>query len=245
MSIRTGTLAALAAASIVAVMIPNAAAAADRCDELMATSRSMQADLTSALDAMNKKDTARMRALLPGLERRLNALPAAEILPETCADHANAYTALQYTQLTTLQARGQPTGFPAKLTIVKQPDLNHRLLAYAVGWIKYETGDLDGAKAAYAKGLKMYPHDPSLQSEYMATLIKMSDGAGVVAFAAKVLADTPNLTDSERANTYRALGIGYVLQNDRANGKSMLEVAQKYERNQDTDTILKQLDGGS
>jgi tetratricopeptide (TPR) repeat protein len=243
MSIRSTTLAALVAASTFAVMFPTAAAAAGHCDDVMAASRSMQSDLTQALAAMNAKDTARMRQLLPSLERAFNVLPAVEITPENCTTHVSTYTALQYTQLTTLKARGLSTGFPASLPIVKQPDLNHLSLAYAVGWIKFELGDFAGAKTAYAKGLKMYPHDPNLQSEYMATLLQQQDAAGVVAFGQQALDGTPNYSDGERAKIYRGMGVAYALQNDKANAKEMLTIAQRYEWEKTTEDLLKQIDG--
>lgn len=222
-----------------------AAAGATTCDGYFEASRSMANGLSSAFDAMNTKDSAAQAAVLPQLDAALNALPATEIKPETCADHINAYTSYQYTQLSLMRANGIDTGFSTDLPLVKQPDLNHASLAYAVGWIKYEKADYNGALAAYDKGLKMLPHNHELQQEYVATLVQLGRYQDVVATAEKILNDTFDLDDASRGKLYAARGIALVSLDKTDEAKDSLTVAQRYNYTDDVQGILDQLDSGA
>ena len=217
-------------------------AATTICDGYFAASRDMSDALTPAFTAMAAHDTATLSRLLPGLQVQLNALPASEIRAEVCTgNHINAYSAHQYAELNTLRSHNVPAGMPADLPIVKQPDLNHSALAYAVGWTYYEVGDFNSALAAYGKGLAMFPFNHTLQSEYMATLLQLHQGAQAEAFAGSVLMNTYDLDDGERAKMYVGRGVGEVLQGQVDNAIESLTIAQRYSQTQDTQSMLDQL----
>ncbi|HVY20034.1 MAG TPA: tetratricopeptide repeat protein, partial [Bauldia sp.] len=182
--------------------------------------------------------------ILPVIEAELDALPATEIKAESCTDHINAYTLAQFIELSTLRAHGVATGFPDDLPIVKQPDLNQLSLAYAVGWIRYEQGDFDGALAAYGKGLVMFPHSVELQNEYAATLIQLNRPEDVVTFVDKVLGDTYDLDDVARAKMFAARGVALNLEGQTADAIDALTVAQRYNSTDDVQATLDQLQNG-
>ena len=212
------------------------------CDGYFAASRDMSDSLTPAFTAMAARDTATLSRLLPALQVELNALPASEIRAEVCTgNHINAYSIHQYIELNTLRSHNVPAGMPADLPIIKQPDLNHSALAYVVGWTYYEVGDFNSALAAYGKGLAMFPYHHILQSEYIATLLQLHQGAQAEAFADNVLMTTYDLDDSERAKIYVGRGVGELLQGQLDNAIDSLTISQRYNQTQDTQSLLDQM----
>lgn len=215
-----------------------AASAQDSCNAHFTRSSGLTTLVSDAYAAMSAKTSADYVRLLPGLEKELNALPAAEIKPEVCdGNHINAYTVHQYAELSALKAHGVPTGFPADLPIVKQPDLNQAGLAYAVGWIKYEQSDFAGAQAAYAKGLALFPHDVALQQENLAVLMQLARYADVIAFADKILTDGTAMDDVTRGKSYSARGLALYSQGDLKGADDMMGVSLKYNNIADTQTM--------
>lgn len=219
-----------------------AAVAQDSCNAHFTRSVAIGPLVTQAYTAMSAKNAADFTNLLPALESEFNALPASEIKPETCdGNHINAYTIHQFTELSVLKARGLATGFPAGLPIVKQPDLNHAGLAYAVGWIKYEQNDFDGAIAAYAKGLAMFPHDIALQQEYLAALMQLARYADVISFADKILSDGTTMDDATRAKAYKARAVAQYAQGDLTGADEMVGVSLKYANTTETQDLQTQI----
>ena len=198
--------------------------------------------LGSAYTAMQAGSSTEYAKLLPAMEALLNALPAAEIKAEACdGNHINAYTVQQFVALTTLKSRGIATGFPADLPIVKQPDLNQASLAYSVGWMKYELKNFEGALAAFTKGLAMFPNDPSLQQEYVATLAQLQRYGDLIAYADKVLADGSAMDDKARAKIYSARAVAQYGQGDLKGAIDMLGVSLKYQNTTETQSLLKRI----
>lgn len=231
----------LAIAAAAACLLAPALAQATTCDGYFEQSRTVTDLMTKAYAAMNAHDEKQYPVLLPQLKVQLNALPATEIKAEACKDHINAYTLQQYEELSTLRAHNLATGFPDTLPIVKQPDLNQAGLAYAVGWMSYESKDYAGAIAAYGKGLAMFPHNHELQNEYAAALLQQGEGAETVAFADKVLSDTFDYSDVDRAKLYVARGVGLVLTGDKAGAADAFKVAQLYNYTDDVKNWQDQL----
>ena len=179
------------------------------CQAYFDQSVALAPSLSPAFQAMSAREMTKLTAMLPDLEKQLQGLTPYEIAPEVCGGtHINAYTSYQFTELSTLRAHGVDIGMPAALPIIKQPDLNQGALAYAVGWIKYEQKDFDGALAAYSKGLAMFPHDHNLQSEYIGTLLQLQRGQDTVNFADSVLEHTYDMDDGTRAKMFAARAIG-------------------------------------
>lgn len=229
-------------ALIVAITCATPSLAQDSCNAHFTRSQAMGPIVGQAYTAMQAKSAADYTKLLPAMEKELNALPAAEIKAEACdGNHINAYTVQQYVTLTTLKSRGVAAGFPADLPIVKQPDLNHSVLAYAVGWMKYEQSDFEGALAAFTKGLAMFPYDAGLQQEYVATLVQLKRNADVIAYADKVLADGTAMDDQGRAKIYSARAIAQYSQGDLKGAVDMLGVSLKYNNTTETQTLQKQI----
>jgi len=226
-----------------AIMATPALAKADTCESYFATSRSISDLLNDAYNAMQAKDTAQQAALLPKLDAALNAIPATEIAAETCDNHINAYTSYQFTELSLLREKGVDSGFSTTLPLVKQPDLNQTSLAYAVGWIKYEQEDYDGALAAYGKGLAMTPHNHELQQEYLSTLVELGRYQDVVDFADKVLTGTFDLDDTSRGKVYAARGVALAGLDKKDEAKEALTIAQKYNYSDDVKQLLDSLGG--
>lgn len=216
------------------------ALAQEHCEALFARSRAMSDPLAKAYDMMRSKDMSQAATTLATLEPMLNALPAVEIKPEVCGgDHINAYTTYQNLELNLKRAAGISSGFDNSLPIVKQPDLNQSALAYAVGWIKYEQGDFTGAKAAYAKGLAMFPHSHDLQNEYLAVMLQLNDAQGVVNYADQLLSDTHDYDDATRAKIYAARGAGEMVLGNDDEADSTFSVSLQYNFDQDTEDMQK------
>lgn len=53
----------------------------------------------------------------------------------------------------------------------------------------------------------MFPHDPDLQNEYLATLLQLNRPAHVVSDTERVLANGFNMSDASRAKVYKARGV--------------------------------------
>ncbi|ESQ89705.1 hypothetical protein ABAC460_12625 [Asticcacaulis sp. AC460] len=207
----------------------DSAGAVGTCDAYFTKSQSMSTDLSTAFTAMNPKDPAKMAAILPALQRHLDSLPAAEVRAEVCnGNHINAYTTYQNVVLGVQRDKGIDTGFPAILPVVKQPELNHSSVAYTVGWIKYEQGDFPGALAAFNKGLIMFPHNHPLQNEYLATLVQMQNGPGIVAYAEKILSQTYDLDDTMRGKVWAAHGLGLFFSGKVKEADDSLSVSLRY-----------------
>jgi tetratricopeptide (TPR) repeat protein len=228
-----------------AILITTGCAApafAQTCDAYFTKSQSMKDVITGAYAAMGDGNLEAQKKALPSLEAALNTLPAVEIKPEVCnGTHINAYTAYQSAELGFLRGRGVDIGFPANLPIVKQPELNHRALAYAVGWIKYELSDFAGALTAFEKGLAMYPHDPDLQNEYLATLLQLNRNADVISYSERVLANGFDLSDGNRAKIYKARGVAQFAVKDLKSADDSMTVALRYQYEDDTSAIQKQI----
>lgn len=222
-------------------LAPHAAAQA-KCDDLFAASREMAGTTTTAYEAINAKDQAKQKAILPALEAALRPLPAAEIKPEVCnGNHINAYSVHQFAELSVLRARGLETGFPANLPLVKQPELNQLSVAYAAGWIKYELGDFNGALEIFAKGLAMFPHNASLQNEYIATLMQLKRYKDTIAYTGKVIETSFELNDTDRAKVYFARGLAQLNDGDNASAKDSVSASINYNTTDDAQNVLKQL----
>lgn len=206
-----------------------AAFAQQSCDGYFTTSQSLGPVLTKAYTAMSPKNLEVLKTLLPELESALNALPAQEVKAEVCGgNHINAYTMHQNAELNFQRARGADIGFPANLPIVKQPDLNQSGIAYTTGWIKYELRDFAGALAAFEKGLAMFPHNPELQSEKLATLVELKRFADAVAYSDKVISESFTLSDQNRAKVWQARAVGLIGTNDNKGADEALTVSLRY-----------------
>lgn len=226
---------------IVAVGYATPALAQDSCDAHFTRSQGMTEALTEAFTVMQTKDAAGMARSLPKLEALLNAVPATEIKPELCGNRINAYSRYHYARLSFLRANGVDTGFPKDALIVKQPDLNHSSVAYAIGWIRYEQGDFAGALAAFEKGLAIDPHNNDLQNEYIATLAQLGRYADVVSFADKTLMREFDIADQTRAKLYKARGVALFANGDLKASLDSLTVALRYQRDEETSNIEQQV----
>ncbi len=239
-----------AAADAAAAAGPMTAADLDRdrptgpavCEGYFTQSQALSPLLEPAVEAMTKHDVASLTSQLPGLETALNALPGDEVRPELCGGtHINAYTRLQFVELNAERAHGVDIGFPANLPIVKQPDMNQPGLAFLVGWTKYEGGDFIGAQASLEKGLGMFPNAPSLQQEYVATLVKLQQGARVVNYVDSVFAHTTDLDDNDRATLFVARATGLLELHALDAAEQNLVVALAYHRSQEIMNMLTQV----
>lgn len=220
----------------------DSAAGAGTCEAYFTQSQAMSTSLINAFKAMSAGDKAGQAAALPALQSQLNGLLPYEIKAEICGgNHINAYTDYQYFQLSTLRERGVDTGLPANLPLVKQPDLNHSAVAYATGWIKFEQSDFDGALAAFNKGLALYPHEHSLQSEKIAALMQLGRAAEVVSYIDTILSNTHDLTDAERAKMFAARGLGLVLTGNFQGADDSFTVSLRYSWSDDVDALQKEL----
>lgn len=217
-------------------------ALAQTCDAYFTKSQSMKDVIDEAYKAMNDRNIEAQKKVLPSLEAVFNTLPATEVKAELCnGNHINAYTIYQAAELGFLRARGIDIGFPADLPIVKQPELNHRLLAYAVGWIKYELNDFTGALASFEKGLAMFPHDSDLQNEYLATLMQVERYADIVTYTDRWLTNGFDLTDANRAKYYKARGLAQFNINDLKAANDSMTVALRYQYDEETVDLQKKV----
>lgn len=218
------------------------AAAQDSCNGYFTRSQSLGTLVGDAYAAMSDKDMEAMKRLLPSLEAAFAPISATEVKPEVCDDnHINAYTSYQNSELNFLRSRSVDIGFPVNLPIVKQPDLNQRPLAYAVGWIKYELSDFAGALTAFEKGLAMFPHDAELQNEYLATLLQLKRYSDIIAYTDQVLATAHDSNDETRAKIYNVRGIGLFWTNQLKAADESLGVSLKYFMNDDVTALQKQV----
>jgi tetratricopeptide (TPR) repeat protein len=212
-----------------AVVAAPTALAQQTCDAYFTKSQALEPLLTKAYAAMSPKNLETLKALLPELESALNSLPAQEVKPEVCGgNHINAYTTHQNAELNFQRARGVDIGFASNLPIVKQPDLNHAGAAYVTGWIKYELKDFTGALAAFEKGLAMFPHNPELQTEKLATLSELKRFADVVAYSDKVISESYILNDDHRAKMWQARAVGFIGMNNNKAADEALTVSIRY-----------------
>ncbi len=207
----------------------DSAATVPVCDGYFAQARALAPLLVPAIKALQAHDSASLISQLPSLEAAFDALPPDEVKPEVCnGNHVNAYTRQQYMELSVLRAHGADTGFPANLPVVKQPELAQPSLAFLVGWTKYEQKDFDGALAAVARGLAMFPSDHNLQHEYMSTLLQLKQGSQVVAFVDSSLTGTYDYDDRERASLYEGRGIGLLMLHAADAADENFSLAQRY-----------------
>ncbi len=213
------------------------------CEGYFDQSQTLSASLAAAFKSMAAGDKASLQVLLPTMEKQLDSLLPYEIKPEVCAgDHINAYSSYQFFELNVLRAGGVNSGFPANLPIVKQPDLNQSSLAYAVGWTRYELGDFDGALAAYGKGLAMFPHQHTLQQEYVATLFQLKRAAQALSYIDGVLGDSYDLNDEERGKIFEGRGVALLMLGQLAPAVDSLNVSQKYHYSEEVQTLIDQLE---
>lgn len=218
---------------------PAAAASSTTCEAYFAASRDMDTILGPAFAAISQHDIITLTKQLPALQAALDALPATEIRAEVCnGDHINAYTTYQYFELMTLRNHGASTGLPNDLIIVKQPDLNHGPLAFAVGWTRFEQQDYAGAAAADQKGLTLYPQDHGLQAEYMAALSRQQRWSDLLTFCDHVLETGLDMNDEVRGKTYGACGLALANLGQFAEADSALSVSLRY--HQDSDVLALQ-----
>lgn len=218
------------------------ALAQDSCDAHFTRSQAMGPLLTQAYAAMNPKNLETLKTLLPELEKTLSALPAKEIVAEACnGNHINAYTTYQQAQLNFLRDRGVDIGFPANFPIVKQPELNQAGAAYTTGWIKYELGDFAGALAAFDKGLVMFPHNPELQNEKLATLMQLKRFADVISYSEKVISASYLLSDENRGKIWQARAVAFMGMKDYKAADEALTVASRYANTEETRNLQKQV----
>ncbi|HPN04517.1 MAG TPA: hypothetical protein PK050_01825 [Hyphomonadaceae bacterium] len=225
----------------VAVTAP-AAFAQQTCDAYFTKSQALEPLLNKAYAAMSPKNLETLKVLLPELESALNALPAQEVKSEVCGgNHINAYTAHQNAELNFQRARGVDIGFASNLPIVKQPELNQAGTAYVTGWIKYELKDFTGALAAFEKGLAMFPHNPDLQTEKLATLLELKRYADVVAYSDKVISESYILNDEQRAKIWQARAVGFVGTSDNKAADEALTVSIRYSNIEATRTLQSQV----
>jgi tetratricopeptide (TPR) repeat protein len=232
------------ALTTVALVLPwlSPAAAAQTCDAYFTRSQSLSALVTEAYASMKPLNPTAMANVLPKIEAELNKLSSAEIKAEVCSgNHINAYTDHQYAELSALRAHGADTGFPAKLPLVKQPDLNQASLAYAVGWIKYEQGNFDGALAAYSKGLGMFPHNAELQNEYLASLMQLKRYDDLLEYSDKVITESFLVKDATLGKIYAARGVAQAAKEDFKSAEESFRVSLLYDNTEDTRSLQEQV----
>lgn len=218
------------------------AAMAQTCDAYFEKSKALAPVVTEAYAAMSPANPKAMATALPKLEAEFNKLPATEIKAELCnGNHINAYTDHQFAELNALRAHGLATGFPADVPLVKQPDMNHAPLAYAVGWIKYEQGNFDGALVAYAKGLAMFPHNQDLQNEYLATLMQLKRFGDVVDFSGKILSENLVTTDKGLGKIYAARAVAQMALNQYKEADESFTASLNYDSNDETRSMQAEL----
>ena len=206
----------------------DSAATVPVCDGYFAQSRALAPVMVPAIKALQTHDSASLITQLPGLQAAFDALPPDEVKPEVCGgNHINAYTRQEYMELSVLRAHGADTGMP-NLPVVKQPELAQPSLAFLIGWTKYEQKDFDGALAALARGLVMFPQDHNLQHEYMSTLLQLKQGSQVVAFVDQALTGTYDYDDRERATLYEGRGIGLLMLHAADAADENFSLAQRY-----------------
>lgn len=219
-----------------------AMAGAGICDAYFQTSSSFNAVLGQAYKAIGTRDLTTLYTLLPAMQAQLDTLTPYEIKPEVCnGNHVNAYTDYQYFEVATLRANGVATGMPADLPLVKQPDLNQSALAYAVGWTKFEQSDFDGALAAYGKGLAMFPHQHPLQTEYVATLLRLKRAQDVVTFIDNVFSNTNDLDDETRGTLFEGRGVGLLMMGYLDASEQSLDISLRYHYSDEVKQMLDQL----
>ncbi|MBW8733765.1 MAG: tetratricopeptide repeat protein [Asticcacaulis sp.] len=213
------------------------------CEGYFDQSQALTPTLAAAFKSMAAGDKASLQVLLPTMQKQLDGLLPYEIKPEVCGgDHINTYSSYQFFTLNQMRADNVNSGFPANLPIVKQPDINQSALAYAVGWTQYELGDFDGALAAYGKGLAMFPHQHTLQQEYVATLFQLKRAAQALSYIDSVLGSTYDLSDEERAKMFQGRGVALLMGGALDPAIDSLNVAQRYHYTEETGKLIDQLE---
>ncbi|HVZ30159.1 MAG TPA: hypothetical protein VG839_07175 [Asticcacaulis sp.] len=212
------------------------------CDAYFTQSQALTPTLGPAYEALGKRDLTTLGTLLPGLQAQLNGIVASEVKPEVCdGTHINAYSDYSYFETNVLRNHNIDTGLPAALPLVKQPDLLLAPLAYAVGWTLYEQKDFQSALAAYGKGLVMFPHDHTLQNEYIATLLQLGRGAQTVSYAEGVIDGTYDLSDDDRAKFFAARAVGLVMMGRLDEADASLGISLRYHYNDSVKQMRDQL----
>lgn len=177
-----------------------------------------QADMDlaeTALGAMGKAnasgsdaDLAALKAMLPDLETALSHAPDKPSLPEHCGDSIILYSGDMMQMLVLSAAIGKDKSLGATHVEQREP-LPYALLAFAVGWIRFEGGDYAGADAADRKGLLNDPNDATLMSEDSFALSKLGRNAEALTALDAFIAGHPALGDDQMALLQRKRG--YVL----------------------------------
>jgi tetratricopeptide (TPR) repeat protein len=197
----------IAAVAAIALIAPITAQAGS-CEDKAAWAAATKPDIDKTFALMKAQDKPGFTAMLPALQKRYAALPAAMPVAERCGGDVRVYDEHQFLAYDAAKKAGKPIdGFPASSNFVLT-NLHYAELAYAVGWIQYEMEDFAGAKASYAKGLAIAPNQHDLTKEYVATLLSLSAYADMPPFIDRFLASDKDSAGAERANLIAAKGIG-------------------------------------
>jgi tetratricopeptide (TPR) repeat protein len=203
-----------AAAIAAAALLAPVTAQAGSCEDKAAWAAAANPEIEKAFALMKAQDKPGFTAILPALQKRYAALPAAVPAAERCGSEVRVYDEHQYLAYDAARKAGKAIdGFPASSNFVLT-NLHYAELAYAVGWIQYELEDFAGAKASYAKGLAIAPNQHDLTKEYVATLLSLSAYAEMPVFVDRFLASDRDLAGPERANLIAAKGIGQIALGD-------------------------------
>lgn len=192
------------------------------CQPHNAAQESADMDLAAkAFDAISKANQTggadqltALNAMLPGLETALAHAPDKPSLPEHCGDTIVLYSDDMMQMLVLSAAVDKNKDMISKnggATKVEQREpLPYALLAFAVGWIKFEQGDYAGADAADRKGLLNDPNDALLASEDSYALAKLGRSQEAYDAAAGFLAAHPGLDDANHALLLRREGYALI-----------------------------------
>jgi tetratricopeptide (TPR) repeat protein len=198
----------LSTIAAIALIAPGAALAGS-CEDKAAFAAAVQPDIDKVFALMKAQDKPGFTAMLPALQKRYAALPAAMPVAERCGNEVRVYDEHQFAAYTAAKQAGRAIdGLPASSNFVLS-NLHYAELAYAVGWIQYEMEDFAGARASYGKGLALAPNQHDLTKEYVATLLGLSAYAEIPPFIDKFLATDHDIDPPGRANLIAAKGIGF------------------------------------
>jgi tetratricopeptide (TPR) repeat protein len=220
----------LATAAAITLILPGTALAGS-CKDKAAFTAGVSPDLDKTFALMKAQDKPGFTAMLPALQNRFAALPAAMPAAERCGNEVRVYDEHQYLAYDAAKKAGKVIdGFPASSNFVLT-NTRYAELAYAVGWIQYEMEDYAGAKASYYKGLTIAPNQHDLTKEYVATLLSMSAYMEVPRFVEKFIASDTDLAGPERANLIAAKGIALFALKDQVGARNAANQAKALDAN--------------
>ena len=87
----------------------------------------------------------------------------------------------------------------------------------------------------------MFPHNPDLQTEKLATLLELKRYADVVAYSDKVISESYILNDEQRAKIWQARAVGFVGTSDNKAADEALTVSIRYSNIEATRTLQSQV----